>query len=98
MQRILGVCAVMALCLLAASSASATPGWYPCPGGGEAPLGAICCPNYKWCPGGHICTKEGEGGKPGMPCLRQSDPRVCRNGTYCNPGEYCGADNRCHRQ
>ena len=90
MQRILGVCAVIALCLLAASPASATVGWRPCPGGGEAPLGAICCPNYKWCPGGHICTKEGG-------CLRQRNPRVCRNGTYCNPGEHCGTDNRCYR-
>jgi hypothetical protein len=92
MQRMLGLCAAVALCLFAASPASAQcqPGWGLCPGGGCAPLGAVCCYNYRWCPGGHICTREGS-------CLRLSDPRVCRNGNYCYPGEYCGGNNRCYR-
>lgn len=94
MLRVLGLCGVVALGLFAASPASAQgrcqPGWGLCPGGGCAPLGAVCCANYRWCPGGHICTNEGT-------CLRLSDPRVCPNGSYCYPGEYCGADYRCYR-
>lgn len=100
MLRVLGVFAAAALCLFAAVSAPVSPasaqgrcnpGWGLCPDGSCAPLGAVCCGNYRWCPGGNICTREGT-------CLRLSDPRVCAGGgTYCHPGEYCGGDYRCYR-
>jgi hypothetical protein len=38
-----------------------------------------------------MCTNEGG-------CLNLNDRRVCPNGrSYCQPGEYCGANYLCYR-
>ena len=96
MQRMLALCAAVALCLFAASPASAQrvrchPGQVPCVGG-CMPQGAVCCSTGKWCAPGHTCSWEGT-------CLRQGaggDPRVCHDGRICAPGERC-VGNYCRR-
>jgi hypothetical protein len=67
MQRMLGLYTAVAVCLLAASPASAQGRYYP----GQVPCvsvcipqGAICCPQANrgrggWCPPGHLCDWRG---------------------------------------
>jgi hypothetical protein len=92
MQRMLGICAAVALCLFAASPASAQcrPGSYRC-GSGCAPVGAQCCPNGNYCRAGTVCLQNGRCG-----IGYGADPGVCASGARCPAGYRC-AGNRCIR-